>query len=108
MTTTSGSARLRRRSATVATTMVEAPEPIIESIGLDGPEMAHGGHPRRTPGPPVNGGVVTRVRPSVVPPTRVRRVDMAAKGVVRRGGLSAAIHAAPTPDSTAEAALLGS
>jgi hypothetical protein len=73
MTITSGSARPSRRS-TAATMLVEPPEPLIERIGVDDPETAHGGHPRRMPGPPVPGGLVRRVRPLVVLPTRVRRI----------------------------------
>ena len=74
MTTTSGFARPRRRSTAVPTMLLELPEPIFEPLGVDDPKLAHGGRPRRTPGPPAPGGLVRRVRPTVVLPTRVRRV----------------------------------
>jgi hypothetical protein len=106
MTITSGSALPGRRSAPVAITLVEVPEPIIESIGVDDPEIARGGRPRRTPGPPVNGDLVTRVRPPVVLPTRVRRIGMDARGEVNGGNL-AATRPAPTPAWPAEMVLFG-
>jgi hypothetical protein len=107
MTITSGFARPRRRSTAVATTLIEVPEPIFEPLGVDDPGSAHGGRARRTPGPPVPSGLVARVRPPVVLPTRVRRIHLDASSVVKRGDLSAT-RPAPTPDSTAEVALLGS
>ena len=54
--------------------LVEPSEPLIERLGVDDPETAHGGRSRRTPGPPIPSGLVTRVRPLVVLPTRVRRI----------------------------------
>jgi hypothetical protein len=85
MATTSGFARPRRRSTAVETALLELPEPIFEPLGVDDPKLAHGGRPRRTPGPPAPGGLVRRVRPPLVLPTRVRRIH---------GGMSAMVDAA--------------
>ena len=106
MTITSGFAHRRGRSEAAATTLVEVPEPIFEPLGVDDPGTAHGGRSRRTPGPPVPSGLVMRVRPPVVLPTRVRRIHLDATGAVKRSDLSVA-RPAPTPDSTTEVALLG-
>mgnify|MGYP001544243539 FL=1 len=80
MTITSGLARSSRHSTAVVATRVEPPEPVIEHVGLDGPETAHGGQPRRMPGPPVPAGLVTRVRPANDLPTMVRRIELDARG----------------------------
>jgi hypothetical protein len=82
MTTTSESARPFRRSAVLVDSLNEAPEPIGESIGVDDPGTAHGGRPRRMPGPPAPGGLVRRVRPLDVLPTRVRRIPGGTRGLV--------------------------
>jgi hypothetical protein len=74
MTTTSGSVGSSYRSTAVATTLLEVPEATVERLGVDDPLSAHGGHPRRAPGPPIPGGLVTRVRAPVALPTRVRRI----------------------------------
>ena len=105
MTITSGLARTRRRSTAGATALTQVPEPVFEPHGVDDPRNAHGGRPRRMPGPPASSDLVERVRPPVVLPTKVRRIPMDARGVVERGDLSATRPAA-TPDSTAEVALL--
>ena len=106
MTITSGFAHPSHRTAAVATELVEPVEPVFEPLGVDDPGIAHGGRPQRMPIPPVPGGLVTRVRPPVVVPTKVRRIHMDASGVVKRGDPSATCPA-PTPDSTAEVALPG-
>ena len=90
----------------MATTLIEAPEPVHESIGVDDPKTAHGGRPRRTLGPPVPGGLMTRVRPPVVLPTMVRRVAVDASHMVEWGDHTAR-SPAPTADWSAELALLG-
>jgi hypothetical protein len=82
MTITSGLAHPRRRSTAVTTTPIEAPEPIIERIGVDDPKTAHGGRPRRMPAPLVPGGLVIRVRPPALLATRVRRVRADASSMV--------------------------
>lgn len=107
MTITSGFARPRRRSRAGAVALIEVPEPTFEPLGVDDPGTAHGGRSRRMPGPPVSGGLVTRVRPPVVLPTRVRRIHLDSTGLVTRRDLPAT-RPAPTPDSMAEVALLGS
>lgn len=82
MTTTSGFAYPAVRSAALEAPLIEVPEPIIEPIGVDDPETAHGGRPRRMPGPPVPGGLVPRVRPPTTLPTKVRRVPGSPRGMV--------------------------
>ena len=106
MTITSGFVRPGRPARTVVTTLIGAPEPVDESIGVDDPKTAHGGHSRRTPGPPVTGGLVIRVRPPVALPTSVRRIRVDAYGVARRDDQPGTRPSKPT-DPTAEAALLG-
>jgi len=76
MVTTSGLAQQGHRSAAVATVLFEAPEPTIEPLGVDDPGTAHGGRSRRTPGPPIPNGLVTRVRAPVVLPTKVQRLPI--------------------------------
>ena len=94
MTITSGFVRPGRPARTVVTTLI------------DDPKTAHGGHSRRTPGPPVTGGLVIRVRPPVALPTSVRRIRVDAYGVARRDDQPGTRPSKPT-DPTAEAALLG-
>ncbi len=106
MTITSGFARPRGRTTAAAATLTEVHEPISEPLGVDDPGTAHGGRPRRMPGPPVPGGLVKRVRPPMLLPTRVRRIHVDARGVVKRGDLPAT-RPAPTFDSTVEVTLLG-
>ena len=81
MTTTSGLARPRRRSTAVPITLIDVPEPDFEPLGVDDPGVAHGGHSRQTPGPPVPSGLVTRVRPPVVLSTQVRRIRAGASAM---------------------------
>lgn len=100
MTTTSGFVEPSHRPA-VAAPMVQAPEPIMESIGVDDPGMAHGGRSRRVPGPPIPGALVARVRMAGPLPTRVRRIGMNAGGRIKTADLTAT-PAAPTPDVAAE------
>lgn len=76
MTTTSAIARPRRRSTPVAPPLIEVPEPIFETIGVDDPKVAHGGRRRLSRGPSAPGGLVVRVRPHAELPTTVRRVKM--------------------------------
>lgn len=82
MTITSGFAYPADLPAALEAPLVELPEPITEQVGVDDPETAHGGRPRRMPGPPVPGGLVPRVRPPATLPTRVRRVPGGPRGMV--------------------------
>ena len=58
----------------LAASLIEAPEPVIEHIGVDDPKTAHGGRPRRRPSPPVPDGIAVRASQPVALETRVRRV----------------------------------
>jgi hypothetical protein len=78
MTITSGFARPLTRAAAMDEPLMEVPEP----IGVDDPATAHGGRPRRMPGPPAPGGLIPRVRPTDALPTRVRRVPTRPSGMV--------------------------
>lgn len=82
MTTTSVLPRPAVPGGDVAAALVglgETPEPDLEPFepfGVDDPDTAHGGRPRRTPGPPIPGVLVTRVRPRATLHTKVRRVKL--------------------------------
>lgn len=80
MMASAGPIQPSRRATDVATTIVlasEPPDPVLEPfepIGVNDPDVAHGGRSRRMPGPPIPGGLVTRARTPMALPTRVRRL----------------------------------